>query len=144
MKFIIVYSSRFGNGKKCVDVVEKQLKTKGHSVQVLKAHEADPGKIPPADIYIFSAASEKFSLASAMKKYLKKVPEMSGQKYALISTHGMKRTIGLNKMEKMLTKNKNMSIISKIDFRVQGDVNNGNGLPHGYEGKLKTWVNDIA
>ena len=144
MKFVIVYSSRYGNGKKCVDVVEKQLKTKGQGVQVINAQEAAPDKIPPADIYIFSAASEKFSLQTWMKKYIKSLPTMEGKKYALMSTHAMDRTIGLNKMEKILTTKKKMALVSKIDFKVEGDVNKGDGLPQGYEGKLKEWVNGIV
>jgi menaquinone-dependent protoporphyrinogen IX oxidase len=144
MKFVIVYSSRYGNGKKCVDVVEQQLKTKGHGIQVTNAKDAKPEALPPADMYIFSAASEKFSLQTWMKKYIKNLPEMQGQKYALMSTHGMDRTIGLNKMEKILTVKKKMSLVSKIDFKVEGDVNEGKGLPEGYEGKLKEWINKIV
>jgi flavodoxin len=144
MKIIIVYSSRFGNGKKCVDVVEKQLKTKGNEVQVINAREADPAKIPPADIYIFSGASEKFSLATEMKNYIKKLSTMEGQRYALISTHRMDRALGLNKMEKLLTKKKKMVKATSIDFKVQGEVEQGKGLPEGYADDLKKWVNEIA
>ena len=142
MNFVIVYSSRYGNGKKCVDVVTRQLKTKGQGVQVINAQDAGPAELPPADIYIFSAASEKFSLQTWMKKYLKKVPEMPGQKYALISTHAMDRTIGLNKMDKILTKKK-MVKVGSIDFKVEGEVNKGLGLPEGYEAKLKSWANGL-
>jgi len=142
MNFVIVYSSRHGNGKKCVDVVEKQLKTKGQGVQVISANDADPAKLPPADIYIFSAASEKFSLATPMKKYLKKLPEKAGQKFALISTHAMDRAIGLNKMDKILTKKK-MLKVGSIDFKVEGDIDKGQGLPEGYDAKLKQWTNGL-
>ena len=144
MKFVIIYSSRYGNGKKCVDVVDKNLKKKGHGVSVFSTKDSNPEKIPPADVYIFSAASEKFSLASEMKKYLKKLPAMEGQKYALISTHAMDRAIGLNKMEKLLTTKKKMSKVSSVDFKVQGDINAGKGLPEGYEDSLKKFVNEIG
>jgi len=32
----------------------------------------------------------------------------------------------------------------KIDFKVEGDVNEGKGLPEGYEGKLKQWANGLV
>ena len=144
MQVVIVYSSRYGNGKKCVDVVAKQLKTIGNKVKVINAQETSPEKLPPADIYIFSAASEKFSLASEMKKFIKKIPAKEGQKFALISTHAMDRAIGLNKMDKMLSEKKKMVKVSSIDFKVQGEVDKGQGLPEGYDEKLRSWANGIG
>ena len=144
MKFVIVYSSRFGNGKKCVDIVDEKLRKKGHEVQVVNAPHADPSKIPKADMYIFSGASEAFNIAVGIRKYLKKLPVMEGQKYALISTHGMKRAIALNKMEKLLTKKKNMVKVAAIDFRIGDGSFEGNGLPEGYQERLHKWVEEIG
>lgn len=140
----MVYSSRFGNGKKCVDFVDEQLRTKGHEVQVINAPKADPTQIPPADMYIFSGATEAFSIARGIKKYLKKLPQMQGQKYALISTHAMDRAIALNKMEKLLSKKKKMVKVSTIDFKVNNRAQQGNGLPEGYEDSLREWVEGIV
>ncbi|UCE73068.1 MAG: hypothetical protein JSV56_08485, partial [Methanomassiliicoccales archaeon] len=80
MKYVIVYSSRYGNGKKCVDCVDEELRTKGHEVQVINAPEANPAQIPPADIYIFSGATEAFGIAAGIKSYLKKMSPMEGKK----------------------------------------------------------------
>jgi flavodoxin len=144
MKYVIIYSSRYGNGKKCVDIVDEQLKAKGHDVRVINAPQADPGELPPADMYIFSGATEAFNIAVGIRKYLKRLPVMKGQKYALISTHGMKRAIALNKMEKLLTQKKKMVKVSSIDFRIGDGSSEGNGLPEGYEDKLKKWVEGIG
>lgn len=144
MKFVIIYSSRFGNGKKCVDIVNEQLKAKGHDVRVINAPEADPAQIPPADMYIFSGASEAFNIAVGIRKYLKKLPKMEGQKFALISTHGMKRAIALNKMEKLLGKKKKMVKVASIDFKIGDGSFEGNGLPEGYEDRLTEWVKGIG
>ncbi|UCG69621.1 MAG: hypothetical protein JSV09_00935 [Thermoplasmata archaeon] len=144
MKFVIVYSSRFGNGKKCVDFVDEALRTKGHEVQVINAPKADPSQLPPADMYIFSGASEAFNIAKGIRKYLKKLPPMEGKKYALISTHGMKRAIALKKMEKLLSKKKKMVKVSSIDFRIGEGSFEGNGLPEGYEDSLREWVEGIV
>jgi flavodoxin len=144
MKIVIIYSSRFGNGKKCVDVVDEQLRTKGHDVQVINAQKADPNQIPPADLYIFSGATEAFNIARGIMKYLKKLPRMEGKKYALISTHAMKRAIALKKMDKLLSKKKKMKKVSSIDFRVNNKAQQGNGLPKGYEDRLHDWVEGIT
>jgi flavodoxin len=144
MKIIIVYSSRFGNGKKCVDIVYEQLKSKGHEVKVINSQGADPAQLPPADMYIFSGASEAFNIAVGIRKYLKKLPVMEGQKYALISTHGMKRAIALRKMEKLLSRKKKMTKVAAIDFKIGEGSFEGNGLPVGYEDKLIDWIRKIG
>ena len=41
MKIAIIYASRFGNGKKCVDLVNEKLRAKGHEVQIINAPEAN-------------------------------------------------------------------------------------------------------
>jgi flavodoxin len=140
MKFVIVYSSRWGNGKKCVDCVDAALKSRGHEVQVLNAPESNPAQIPPADMYIFSGATEAFGIARAIKDYLIAMPELEGKRYALINTHGMKKPRALPKMEKILTKKKKMVKVSEIHFQVGEDANLGNALPAGYEAQLVQWV----
>jgi flavodoxin len=144
MKFAIIYSSRYGNGKKCVDAVDEELKKKGHEVQMINAQEADPSQIPPADFYIFSGATEAFGIAKGIKKYLKKMPEMEGKKFALINTHAMDRAIALGKMDKLLTTKKKMVKMAAIDFKVEDGTNDGNGLPGSYKDDLHEWVEGIV
>lgn len=140
MNIVIVYSSRFGNGKKCVDTVDEQLRIKGHEVKIINAQKADPSQLPPADIYIFSGATEAFNIAVGIRRYLKKLPQMDGKKYALINTHRMKKAIALKKMEKLLSGKKKMVKVAAIDFRVGDGTEQGNGLPKGYEDSLREWV----
>ncbi|UCE38734.1 MAG: flavodoxin family protein [Thermoplasmata archaeon] len=144
MNIVIVYSSRFGNGKKCVDTVDEQLRIKGHEVKIINAQKADPSQLPPADIYIFSGATEAFNIAVGIRRYLKKLPQMDGKKYALICTHAMNRAIALNKMEKLLSKKKKMVKVAAIDFKVNNKAQQGNGLPEGYEDSLREWVEGIV
>ena len=117
MKFVIVYSSRYGNGKKCVDFVDERLRMKGHEVQVINAPESDPAQIPPADTYIFSGATEAFRIAAGMRNYLKKMPRMEGKRYALMSTHAVDTAIAMNKMERLLSGKKKMVKVAAIDFK---------------------------
>ncbi len=139
MKVVIAYSSRYGNGKKCVDCVEARFRAKGHDVSVLKATESDPAQIPPADLYVFSGAAEAFGLAKEIKQYLTGLPELAGRRYALINTHGMKKARGLPKMEKILSMKK-MVKAGEIDFQVGDGTDQGNGLPAGYEARLAEWA----
>jgi len=143
MKVVIVYSSRYGNGKKCVDCVDARLKAKGHSVQVQNAPESDPAQIPPADLYVFSGATEAFGLAKGIKQYLAGLPELSGRKYALINTHSMKKARGLPRMEKILA-GKKMVKVGEIDFQVGDGTDKGNGLPAGYEARLAQWADGFG
>jgi len=144
MKVVIVYSSRYGNGKKCVDCVDGALKARGHEVQVLNAPQSSPAQIPPADMYVFSGAAEAFGLAKGIKDYMNNMPELQGKKYALINTHGMSKPRGLPKMEKILSGKKKMVKVSEIHFQVGKEANTGNGLPAGYEAQLVQWVAGFA
>ena len=144
MKFVIVYSSRYGNGKKCVDCVDTALKAKGHEVQVLNAPQSNPAQIPPADMYIFSGAAEAFGLAKGIKDYLNDMPELEGKKYALINTHGMSKPRGLPRMEKILSKKKKMVKVSEIHFQVGEGSQQGNGLPQDYQVQLTGWVDKLG
>lgn len=144
MKVVIVYSSRYGNNRKCVDCVDGALKTKGHDVQVLNAPQSNPAQIPPADIYVFSGATEAFGLAKGIHDYIENIPELEGRKYALINTHGMKKPRGLPKMEKILSGKKKMVKVGEIHFQVGEGSQQGNGLPAGYEAQLAGWVNGFV
>ena len=144
MKFVIVYSSRYGNGKKCVDCVDAALKAKGHEVQILIAPSSNPAQIPPADMYIFSGAAEAFRLAKGIRNYLKDMPELEGRKYALMNTHGMKKPRALPKMEKILSGKKKMVKVGEIHFQVGEGAQQGNGLPEGYQARLVHWVDGFG
>lgn len=144
MKVVIAYSSRYGNGKKCVDCVDAALKAKGHEVQVLNAPESDPAQIPPADIYVFSGAAEAFGLAKGIRNYIENIPVLEGRKYALINTHGMKKPRALPKMEKILSGKKKMVKVSEIHFQVGKGAEQGNALPEGYQAQLAQWVNGFG
>ncbi|UCF07667.1 MAG: hypothetical protein JSW28_08495 [Thermoplasmata archaeon] len=136
---MIIYWSRFGNGRKCVEYTAGKLREMGGNVQLLKTSEADPAAMPLADIYIFSAPAEAFQLQVEMKKFIRKLEGMEGKKYGLINTHGMKKRNKLKTMTKLLTK-KNMVKITEIDFHVGDGFQEGNGLPDGWEAGLEGFI----
>jgi flavodoxin len=135
MKYVIVYWSHFGNGKKLVDCLAKKLEKKGAETQIFKTDEADPAAMPKADVYVFSAPTEVMNIQKNMRKFMKKLKGMKGKKYGIINTYGMKKD-RLDKMEKLLSKKK-MEKVAGIGFFVEGDgVQTGNGLTTGWEAKL--------
>lgn len=141
MKYTIIYWSRFGNGKKIVDYLEKKLKDKKAEVEVLKTTNADPMSLPKANVYVFSAPAEAFNLQRNMKFFMKNLKDMDGKKYGIINTHAMDRN-RLGKMEKLLNK-KNMEKLASVDFKVGKEANTGNGLPDGWETKVDEFANKL-
>jgi len=134
MKYVIVYWSRYGNGKRIVDYLSTKLKEKSNDIQVLKTDEADPTSMPNADVYVFSAPTEAFNVQRNMRTFMKKLEGMEEKKYGIINTHGMNKN-WLYKMEKLLSKKK-MVKVAGVDFQVGKDANSGNGLMEGWESKL--------
>jgi flavodoxin len=142
MKYVIVYFSRYGNGKKLVEYLAGKLKENKGSTQLFKPDEADPATMPEADVYVFSAAAEAMSIQRDMKKFMKNLNGMDGKKYGIINTHGMKKD-RLDKMEKLLSKKK-MVKVAEVAFHVEGDVQTGNGLMKGWEARLDEFAGKLG
>ena len=134
MNYVIVYWSRYGNGKKVVDYLGNKLNEKKGKTQIFKTDEADPTNMPKADLYIFSAATEAFNIQKNMRTFMKDLKDMENKRYAIINTHAMEKN-RLYKMEKLLSK-KNMVKVAEVDFKVGKDANTGSGLMNGWEVKL--------
>ncbi len=141
MNYVIVYWSRYGNGKKVVDHLAKKLKQKGAETQIFKTDEADPAAMPKADFYVFSAPTEAFNIQKNMRTFMKKLEGMGEKKYGIINTHGMKKN-WLYKMDKLLCK-KNMVKIAGVDFQVGDGSQTGNGLMKGWESKLDEFAGKL-
>jgi len=141
MKYMIIYWSRYGNNRKIAEHLSKILGKRG-AVEVLTADKADPNALPAADVYIFSAASEKFSIQDDMKKLMKALRNMEGRKCAIINTHGLGFGNGLGKMSRMLSKS-GMAKVAEIDFRVGEGTDKGNGLPEGWEKRLDEFASKL-
>ena len=131
MSYVIVYYSHYGNGKKLVERLASKLKG---DVKVLTLAEVAPSTLPPADVYVFSAPAEAFSLYRPMKKFLKDLPRLDGKKYGIINTHASRKS-RLPKMEELLT-GKGAVKATELDIQVKGDWKTGNALPEGWEAKV--------
>jgi menaquinone-dependent protoporphyrinogen IX oxidase len=141
MNCVIVYWSRYGNGKKIVNRLATKLKENGAETQILKTDVANPVAMPKADFYVFSAPTEAFNIQRNMRSFMKKLADMEEKKYGIINTHGMNRNL-LNKMEKLLSKKKMVKVAS-VDFQVGKDANTGNGLIEGWEVKVDEFAGNL-
>ena len=138
MKYAIIYWSRYGNGKKIVNRLEKKLPGE---TKLFKTDEADPKAMPEADFYVFSAPAEAFRVQRNMISFMKGIKGMEGRKYGIINTHGMDRN-WLGSMEKVLTKKK-MKMVAGLDFKVGKEANTGNALPDGWEAEVDEFANKL-
>jgi len=142
MKYVIIYWSRYGNGKKLVEYLAGKLKEKKGETQIFTTEEANPTAMPPADTFIFSASIEMGNLQKNMRKFMKKLKGLEGKKYGIINTYGMKKD-RLDKMEKLLSKKK-MVKVAGVGFHVEGaGVQTGNGLMTGWEVKLDEFAGKL-
>ena len=141
MNYVIVYWSRYGNGKKIVYYITTKLKDKGVKTQVFKTDETDPASLPDADVYIFSAPAEAFNLQKNMRTFMKNLEGMEEKKFGIINTHGMKSG-KLEKIEKILS-SKKMVMVAGVDFQVGKEAQSGNALPDGWELKIDDFIEKL-
>ncbi len=141
MKYVMVYWSRYGHNKKLVESLAEKLKKNGGETQIFMTGQTNPTALPNADVYIFSAAAEKFTLQSNMKSFMKKISRMDGKKYGIMNTHAMKKS-KLAKMEKLLSQ-KNMVKIAEIDFRIGKNMSSGNAFLGDWEAKLDEFAKKV-
>ena len=141
MKYIIVYWSRYGNGKKIVNYLSSKLNDKKVGTKIFKTDETNPSKLPEADLYVFSAPTEAFNIQKNMRKFIKNLEGMNEKKYGIINTHAMKRNL-LFKMEKLLSK-KNMTKVASVDFQIGEGSQNGEGLMVGWESMVDEFVGQL-
>jgi len=141
MNYVIIYWSRYGNGKKIVDCLAERLNEKAAKTQIFKTDEADPAAMPEADLYVFSAPAEAFNVQRNMRTFMKRLEGMENKNYGIINTHGMNRN-WLSKMEKLLSKKK-MVKVADVDFQVGKDAQTGNALKEGWEAKLDEFIKKL-
>jgi flavorubredoxin len=138
MKVQILYESKFGNGKKCVDYLQNVITEKGHEVKTNSFRDFKPNSIPQSELYIFSSPTRMGNVHGRVKKFLKKMDIPKGaEKYALMATYVDPKTKTLNTMEEIV-KTKGMK---KVTDGIKIKVNGMKGpLDDGYEEQLEEFV----
>ncbi len=143
MKGVIIYWSRYGNGKRVVNNLAGNFRKKGIDIQVLNTDKANPKNMPDADFYVFSSPTEAFRVQKNMRKFMKELEGLENKKYGVINTHRMKRN-WLKSMNNVLTKKKKMMKIADLDFRVGDETESGSGLPKGWEMDIDEFAEKIS
>jgi menaquinone-dependent protoporphyrinogen IX oxidase len=141
MKYVIVYWSRYGHGKKLVTYLAEKLNDKKIETQIFKTDEINPTSMPEADLYVFSAPAEAFSLQRTFKGFLKRLEGMDNKKYGIINTHGMDKH-RLGQMEKILS-SKKMVKVAEVDFKVGKDIKSGNAFVEDYKPKIEEFAGKL-
>jgi len=86
MKIEYFHASKYGNGAKVAEEFQKQMATKGITVNVHHVKDVKPKEIPPADLYLFGSPGRFGKPIGDMRGFLKKVSLPSGTKYAVLVT----------------------------------------------------------
>jgi flavodoxin len=88
MKVELFHASKYGNGAKVAEELQRVMASKGHQMGVHHIKDVKAKQLPPADLYIFGSPTRIGKPIGGMRRFLKKVDLPSGTRYALIATHG--------------------------------------------------------
>jgi flavodoxin len=143
MKYVIVYWSRYGNGKKVVEHLSRILEEKGNETTILTTDQANPTSMPESDMYVFSAPTEMMNVQKNMRKFMKKLCDLEDCSYGIINTHETEGINWLSKMEKMLSK-KGMKMKAGMDFQIGKGAKKAEGLPEGWEKEVEQFAEKLS
>ncbi len=86
MKIEYFHASKYGNGARVAEEFQRQMATKGVTVDVHHIRDVRPKEIPPADLYLFSSPGRCGKPRWCVRRFLKKVQLPPAAKYALLTT----------------------------------------------------------
>jgi flavodoxin len=141
MRICIAYESIYGNGKKCVDYLEKLFRAKGNNAQTFSIRNVKPDSLPSADLYIFSTPTHIRSTPLRMRRFLKNLKiEHDGAKYSIMTTCRDENTRCLDKMIELLQPHDLTKVTDGLKIKVGGKRG---PLENGYEDKIKNFAMEI-
>ena len=82
------HASKFGNGAQVAQEFQRQMATRGVAVNVHHIRDADPRKLPEADLYVFSSPGRMGKPIGGMRRFLKNLAAPEGARFALLTTEG--------------------------------------------------------
>jgi multimeric flavodoxin WrbA len=86
VKIEYLHASQYGNGAMVAEEFQRQMASRGVTVDVHHIREASPQEIPAADLYLFSSPGRMGKPIGAMRRFLKKAVLPAGAKYAVLTT----------------------------------------------------------
>jgi menaquinone-dependent protoporphyrinogen IX oxidase len=87
IKIELYHASKFGNGAKVAEELNRVLESRGNQVSVHHISEARPKELPTADLYIFGSPTRFGRPIGKMRRFAKKVRLPPGTRYAVFATH---------------------------------------------------------
>ncbi len=91
MKIEYVHASVYGNGARVAEEFRRQMSARGATVSVHHVRDVRPGKLAPADLYVFSSPGRIGKPIGRMRRFLRKVALPAGTRYAVLTTEGAPR-----------------------------------------------------
>lgn len=91
MNIAYFHASKFGNGAMVAAEFKRIMENEGHTVLVSHVREADPKRMPPADLYVFSSPGRIGRPIGSARRFLRKVRLEPGTRYAILTTEGAPR-----------------------------------------------------
>lgn len=141
MKILVLYESRFGNGKRLSEELAAILNGRAQDAEAISIYDIGPGDIPAADIYVFSSPTRMFMLPISMRRFIKSFsPGTRGAKYALMTTYINPGVKALKVMEKLIGTKKMGKAADDLKVRV---VDIKGPMEGGYRDRLEKFADDI-
>jgi len=81
-----IHASKYGNGALVAEEFQRLMRTTVDVVEVRHVREAEPRKLPGADLYVFSSPGRMGRPIGSMRRFLKKARIPAGSKYAILTT----------------------------------------------------------
>ncbi|QNN51522.1 hypothetical protein [Nocardioides mesophilus] len=91
MQIEYLHASKFGNGEAVAEEFRRLVEARGNRVDVHHIHDADPRRLPPADLYVFSSPGRMGKPIGGMRRFLKKAELPPHARYALLTTEAAPR-----------------------------------------------------
>ena len=91
MNIAYYHASKFGNGAMVAEEFKKIMAARSVTVSVQHIRDANPRKLPPADLYVFSSPGRIGKPKGNARRFLRKVSLERGTRYAILTTQGAPR-----------------------------------------------------
>ncbi len=88
MNIAYYHASKFGNGAMVADEFKKVMAAQGVAVRVQHVRDANPKKLPTADLYVFSSPGRLGKPKANARRFIRKLRLEPGTRYAVLTTQG--------------------------------------------------------
>jgi flavodoxin len=97
MKIEYFHASKYGNGAVVAEEFNKQMASKGVTVNVHHVRDVRPEEMPSADLYLFSSPGRFGKPIGDMSRFIRKVNLTPGTKYAVLVTELCPKPNGIDR-----------------------------------------------